>query len=224
MKTAMKRTAQPKAESSTKKTIKDVGKSKALTKSSLKAHDALLAKGAKDEEDALAQFQKLDKGDQQCLWKSFELQRKSAGVNDDYKTQVGSGAGIMSKKSKLLAGFIMDKGSVGNNYKRFMQSIKVTKEDTYQTQWISLEKAIQTWGKKELQARVQSGTILMRKNPKDPRFPEFKEEVVTQKVTVANGRELEYGGKAAASTSDMLGFFNANNGDATWDSFEMKVG
>ena len=195
---------------------------KKLTPGALKAHEALLKKGASDEDQALVEFGKLDKNAQQSLWKAFELQRKSAGVNDDYKAQVGTGAGIMAKKNKLMAGFILDKGSCGGNYKHFMQSIKVSKEATYQSQWITLEKALQTWGKKELQARVQSGTILMRKNPRDPRFPEFKEEFVTNKVTVAGNRELEFGGKGAASSSEMLGFFNTNHDDATWESFEMN--
>lgn len=195
---------------------------KKLTEGALKAHEALLKKGATDEDQAMVEFQKLDKNAQQSLWKAFELQRKSAGVNDEYKAQVGTGAGIMAKKNRLLAGFILDKGSCGSNYKHFMQSIKVVKEDTYQSQWITLEKALQTWGKKELQARVQSGTILMRKNPKDPRFPEFKEEVVSQKVTVARNRELEYGGKGAASSSEMLGFFNTSHEEVTWDAFEMN--
>jgi hypothetical protein len=54
------------------------------------------------------------------------------------------------QKNKLLAGFILDKGSCGGNYKHFMQSIKVSKEATYQSQWITLEKAVQTWGKKRI--------------------------------------------------------------------------
>jgi len=193
-----------------------------LTQGALKAHEELLKKGAKDENEALLEFGKLDRNAQQSLWKAFELQRKSAGVNDDYKSHVGTGAGIMAKKNKLLAGFILDKGSCGGNYKHFMQSIKVSKEATYQSQWITLEKALQTWGKKELQARVQSGTILMRKNPRDPRLPEFKEEFVSHKVTVAGNRELEFGGKGTASSSEMLGFFNTNHEDATWESFEMN--
>ena len=220
----VKKTGKEKAQASTATVKGQKGKAvtSKLTKGALKAHEELLHKGATDEAQALLEFGKLDKNAQQSLWKAFELQRKSAGVNDDYKSHVGTGAGIMAKKNKLLAGFILDKGTCAGNYKHFMQSIKVSKEATYQSQWITLEKAVQTWGKKELQARVQSGTILMRKNPRDPRFPEFKEEFVSHKVTVAGNRELEFGGKATASSSEMIGFFNANHEDSTWESFEMN--
>ena len=220
----VKKTGKEKAHASTATVKGQKGKAvtSKLTKGALKAHEELLHKGATDEAQALLEFGKLDKNAQQSLWKAFELQRKSAGVNDDYKSHVGTGAGIMAKKNKLLAGFILDKGTCAGNYKHFTQSIKVSKEATYQSQWITLEKAVQTWGKKELQARVQSGTILMRKNPRDPRFPEFKEEFVSHKVTVAGNRELEFGGKATASSSEMIGFFNTNHEDATWESFEMN--
>ena len=73
---------------------------KKLTQGALKAHEELLKKGAKDENEALLEFGKLDKNAQQSLWKAFELQRKSAGVNDDYKSHVGTGAGIMAKKKQ----------------------------------------------------------------------------------------------------------------------------
>jgi hypothetical protein len=58
---------------------------KKLTQGALKAHEELLKKGAKDENEALLEFGKLDKNAQQSLWKAFELQRKSAGENEDYK-------------------------------------------------------------------------------------------------------------------------------------------
>ena len=39
---------------------------------------------------------------------------------------------------------------------------------------------------------------------------------------MAGNRELEFGGKGTASSSEMLGFFNTNHEDATWESFEMN--
>ena len=76
-----------------------------------------------------------------------------------------------------------------------MQSIKVSRSKNYESEWISLEKALRAWGKTELHQRVHSGTILMRKNPKDPMFPKFKEKIVKEATNVDQTRELQMTGK-----------------------------
>ena len=67
-----------------------------------------------------------------------------------------------------------------------------------------------------------SGSILMRKNPKDPRFPELKGETVKEKVHVENSRELGVGGQSSCSVTDMMGFFNADASSVGWDDFSMS--
>jgi len=193
-----------------------------LTTGALKAHQALLKTGASDEDDALAKFNALDANSKMSMWKQFELQRKSSGFDGQWVAETGQGTGSSKKKMQLMAGFILDKGNIGNNYKSFMQKICVTKATDYESEWISLQKALNVWGKKELYARVQSGSILMRKNPKDPRFPEFKEETVKEKVHVENARELGVSGQSSCSVTDMMGFFNSDASSVGWDDFSMK--
>lgn len=195
-----------------------------LTEQNVKKHLAIMNAGADNEEDALAQFNKLDPKSKQSLWKAFELQRKSTGFDDQYNEETGKGAGSTIKKMKLMAGFIMDKGNIGNNYKQFMQKISVTKSKSYEAEWISLEKALRSWGKKELFERVKSGSILMRKNPKDPRFPEFKEESVKEKINVDNVREYAMGGSGSSSVNELMSFFNRDNDDMGWEDFAMVKG
>ena len=149
-----------------------------------------MAKGAANETEAVDLFNQLDQNSKQCLWKHFELQRKSMDVDAGFQSVACKGAGSMSKKMKIMAGFIMDKGNIGSNYQNFYQSVSVTKSQTYEENWLSMEKALSTWGKNELYERVKSGTIEMRKNPKDPRLPEFREKKVTKKVNVDNARVL----------------------------------
>jgi hypothetical protein len=197
-------------------------KSKALTEGNLKKHQDLLAKGASNEKDALELFNNLDSNSKQCLWKHFELQRKSMDVDAGFQSVAGKGAGSMGKKMKLMAGFIMDKGNIGSNYQSFYQSVSVTKSQTYEESWLSMEKALSTWGKNELYERVKSGTIEMRKNPKDPRFPEFREEKVTKKVNVDNTRNLTMGGQSQVGVTDMMAFFNQPGEDMEWDGFALE--
>lgn len=192
---------------------------KALTKKNVKAHTELLAKGAENEEQALALFAKLDTNSKQCLWKHFELQRKSNDADDGFQQVATKGAGSMGKKMKLMAGFIMDKGNIGSNYQQFYQSVSVSRSSTYEEAWLSLEKALGTWGKTELYERVKAGTIAMRKNPKDPRFPEFREEKTTTKVTAEGTRHFTMGGKSQAAVGDMMNFFNQDAGGIEWDGF-----
>ena len=195
---------------------------KKLTQDALKAHQALLKAGAEDQDDALAKFNALDPNSKMSMWKLFELQREANGFDGQWVSETGKGTGSSMKKMQLMAGFILDKGNIGNNYKSFMQKICVTRAKEYESEWISLQKALNVWGKKELYARVQSGSILMRKNPKDPRFPEFKEETVKDKVLVENNRELALGGQSSSSVTEMMGFFNADTSNASWDDFSMN--
>ena len=195
---------------------------KKLTQDALKAHQALLKAGATDQDDAIAKFNALDANSKMSVWKLFELHRKASGSDGQWVQETGKGTGSSMKKVQLMAGFILDKGNIGNNYKSFTQKICVTRAKEYESEWISLQKALNVWGKKELHARVQSGSILMRKNPKDPRFPEFKEETVKDKVLVENNRELAVGGQSSSSVNEMLGFFNADTSNASWEDFTMN--
>ena len=210
-----------------KKTIKSTSilkkpaASLALTEGNVKKHIELLKTGADNEQEALDQFNTLDPKSKMCIWKAFELQRKANGFEDQWVSETGKGAGSTTKKMQLMAGFIMDKGNIGNNYKQFMQKICVTKSKTYEAEWISTEKALRAWGKKELFERVKSGSILMRKNPKDPRFAEFKEESVKERVNVDNSREFAMGGSGVSSVNELMSFFNNDNDDMTWDDFSM---
>jgi hypothetical protein len=194
-----------------------------LTKENVKKHQTLLEAGAPNEAEALKKFNQLDELSKMSLWKSFEAERKMTGHNDQWVSET-TGPGSTKLKQKLLAGFIMDKGNIGNNYKQFMQGIKVSRSKNYESEWISLEKALRAWGKNELHQRVQSGTILMRKNPKDPRFPEFKEEILRESMKVDQTREFQMTGKGSASVNEAMAMFNVENTDFSWDDFDMDNG
>ena len=48
-----------------------------------------------------------------------------------------------------------------------MQEVTLSKEKGVKEKWLTLVQALNHWGKEELWARVQAGTILARKNPLD---------------------------------------------------------
>ena len=112
----------------------------------------------------------------QALWKKFERSRDTEGCKERYDLAT-SGAGGRSKRSSLL--------------KIWLQSGQSTKSSLWQDSVFELtsSKALGTtkvwqplhymlnhkYGQKELKARVQSGSIQIRANPRDPRFPEFCE-------------------------------------------------
>ena len=121
--------------------VKAAPKPKPLTKGNVKKHTELLANGAESEEQALALFNQLDSNSKQCLWKHFELQRKSNDADDGFQQVASKGAGSMGKKLKLMAGFIMDKGNIGSNYQHFYQSDSVTRSSTYEEACLSLSES-----------------------------------------------------------------------------------
>lgn len=85
------------------------------------------------------------------------------------------GSGSMAKKRKCLIGWVLDKGQCKQHYREVFHSISVVKSDIYVADWMTYEEAKSKYGTSELKERVDAGTILARRCPKDPRFFEFLE-------------------------------------------------
>ena len=83
------------------------------------------------------------------------------------------GIGSMAKKKKCLIGWVLDKGQCKQHYREFFHSISVNKSDIYVADWMTYEEAKNKYGTSELKDRVDAGTILARRCPKDQRFFEF---------------------------------------------------
>jgi hypothetical protein len=85
------------------------------------------------------------------------------------------GAGSVDKKRKCLIGWLLDKGQRKQHYREFFQSVSVVKSVIYVADWMTYEEAKGKYGTSELKERVDAGTILARRCPKDQKFFEFLE-------------------------------------------------
>ena len=68
----------------------------------------------------------------------------------------------------------MSDKTCGDRYREYVQEVTLSKEKGVKEKWLTLVQALNHWGKEELWARVQAGTILARKNPLDTRYWEFR--------------------------------------------------
>ena len=66
----------------------------------------------------------------------------------------------------------------------------VSKKHIAEAEWMSLKKALDVYGPKELKQRVHAGSIQTRSSPSDSRFPEFK--VLTEKDSVTVERTKQF--------------------------------
>ncbi|CAK0906702.1 unnamed protein product, partial [Prorocentrum cordatum] len=150
----------------------------------LKKHEQIVssgADGARTEDEVGEKFRQLDKKSQMSAWKMFEKSRQSEGNDADYKNST-KGTGSNEKKTRLLKKWILDKGKCGNHYLGYLQEINLDKSRKVEEDWVPFATAEKRWGKEELAARVKSGTIRARRDPKDTRFWEF--QVVTDMTSV----------------------------------------
>ena len=143
-----------------------------LTKKAVKDHNLFCeqVKGMSPKEFEKA-LDKLDPAATQRLWKQFQASRKVEGEEKTYQEAVqgndGGQAGSLAKKRKLLRCWIMSDKTCGDRYREYVQEVTLSKEKGVKEKWLTLVQALNHWGKEELWARVQAGTILARKNPLD---------------------------------------------------------
>ncbi len=176
-----------------------------LTEEALTSHKAFLQEmeekcnnGTMDQELFDKALQSVDPLISQALWKCFEQNRKSCGQDAVYKQEC-NGTGSTKKRRQLLRAWIMDKGSCGTTYRQSQQTLGMVQESGLKEKWLTLEEATAKWGKKELNSRLQAGTIEGRRCPSDKRFWEFKavQQVASKKVTLTKATTYKTGEEKA---------------------------
>jgi hypothetical protein len=93
-------------------------------------------------------------------------------------------------------------------FQNLVTSVFATRELEEKAAWQPLNFMVQRYGVKELKARVLAGTIECRKNPSDPRFPEFRDLVESdmRKITKQDTSSVQVTKKA--SSADFLAMAN----------------
>ena len=152
----------------------------------------------------------LSPAESQTLWKEFERCRRKDGSDADYKNQT-RGAGAQETRQKLLQGWLLDnKSTKGQHYRSVFKSLCVTKVEECDNTWMPQKWMEDKYGKTELVQRVEAGTLAVRKNPLDPRFYEFRDIKVSERVVKAERRaQGEQTGQTDAA--GFLKFWNASS-------------
>ena len=170
-------------------------------------------KSAKGDEDMDTLLKGLSHEQSQLLWKKFELSRKTESTEEDYKNMT-KGCGSKSKKHQLLRAWLADGLSTkGSTYKTLTSTYTVENKESLDSEWRPLQHMVNTYGKQELAALVESGAILVRKHPKDPRFYQFKDEVQKEGQTSTHKKEVQGKHETAIDMKDFLGFMRADFSD-----------
>ena len=142
-------------------------------------------KGAEDQQ--VEEFwNKCSTRQQQVLWKKFQSTRKSEGTEAAYHDAT-KGVGRNGKTKTLMKMWLKHGSTKHPVMIQHMTELRSTDSFRSTEEWKPLEAMKQKYGANELKARVNGGSILVRKSESDPRFPEFrdlseKKESKTQKV------------------------------------------
>ena len=148
---------------------------------------------------------KLSDKEQMCLWKKFESQRKQDGTDEQYRKAV-AGHGSRKKSVKCLKVYLKTGGNTKDAlFQDLVTKVSGTRGFEEKSVWQPLNYMLQKFGMKELKARVLAGTIECRKNPHDPRFPEFREFLESSSRAVLHEKSTEVNMKKKATLKD----FNA---------------
>ena len=134
-------------------------------------------------------WNKLSKREQQSLWKKFEFQRQQDGTSKEYQ-DLTKGYGRNQKALSLMKVYLKLGSTKHPAWVQSMASLRTSESYKETEEWIPLEGALKKFGPTELKARVQAGTIQVRKSPTDNRFPEFldSQQVFSKKTEVEKAR------------------------------------
>ena len=208
-KAGMKRPAAHEKEEKPPKTHKKNGKDKEeeeeddeiveplpLTEEALQSHNKFLSEMSKHKDMSQTQFDKtlatLPSRTAERLWKAFEACRKETGSDGQYK-EASSGCGQQKKKRALLRGWCMDKGKIGDCYRKMLTTVRVVAKQGVEEKWITKAEALPEMGAEELKDRLQKGTIKARRNPLDRDYWEFQAIVEKKSNMAEKDRETQYG-------------------------------
>ena len=143
-----------------------------------------------------------------ALLHRFERSRKGSNEDDAYKTATAGTHLSGIKKKKMLAGWVLDGGECGKNFKGFQMEFGLTKSAGVFTDWLSQQEATTKYGESQLKAMVAAGTIESRRFAKDPRFFEFKAASEKQSTVVHGGKTVTLSGPKMAITNDEVVAFS----------------
>jgi len=168
------------------------------------------ADSAKKECDVEELVASLSPDQSQLLWKRFELTRRAEGNDTTYKTMT-SGAGSQARKHQLLKAWLSDGLTTkGATYKTITSTYTVEKKEGLDGEWRPMQHMINTYGKQELAALVESGAILVRKHPKDPRFYQFKDEIQKESLSSSQKKALQGRHESTTGTNEFLNFMKSD--------------
>jgi hypothetical protein len=205
--------------------VQAVAKKPAMYGDSMEAQILSLA-GKPDEVDDF--LKNLNQQQSQEVWKKFQQGRLRDGVQQDYEKAV-EGHGTQRKRKECLKAWIVGKMSCkSSEYLETHHSLGMNKKWSADAQWMTLQKALEEFGPKELKLRVASGSIQSRPSPTDKRFPEFR--VVREKDSVelvrSKGMRATSGGKVSVDVFKRLNNDTADKGLELldWDTFNIADG
>ena len=171
--------------------------------------EATLAKLEGASDDKIQQFLlKLSDKEQMCLWKKFENQRKQDGTDEQYR-KVVAGTGMKKKANACLKVYLKTGGNTKDAmFQDLVTKVYGTKSMEEKAAWQPLNYMLTRYGMKELKARVLAGTIECRKNPHDPRFPEFRELLETEARSIVHENSSQVKSSRKAGASEFLALAN----------------
>ena len=171
--------------------------------------EATLAKLEGASDDKIQQFLvKLSDKEQMCLWKKFENQRKQDGTDDQYR-QVVAGTGMKKKANACLKVFLKAGGNTKDAmFQDLVTRVYGTKSMEEKAVWQPLNYMLTRYGLKELKARVLAGTVERRKNPHDPRFPEFRELLETEARSLVHENSSQVKSSRKTGSNEFLAMAN----------------
>ncbi|CAK9046168.1 Uncharacterized protein SCF082_LOCUS26012 [Durusdinium trenchii] len=137
---------------------------------------------------------------QQCLWKKFEKQRKEEGTEAAYRDAV-RGSGMRKKSAGLMKVWLKHQSTKHPVMVQQLTELRSVESFTTKETWVPLETIKQKYGPAELKARVAGGSVLVRKSPSDPRFPEFQ-DLSEERVQKTEKTKLKQGKLDAKATWD----------------------
>ena len=114
--------------------------------------------------------------EQQRLWKKYQANREYEGTDDNYRVLTKGTGGKTLSKALLKVWISSGCATKGKVYQTHVAKISNITKRGQLDQWQPLAWMSTKYGTRELKARVVAGSIQVRRNPLDPRFPEFLDQ------------------------------------------------
>ena len=120
--------------------------------------------------------------EQQRLWKKYQANGEYEGTGDNHRVLTKGAGGKTLSKALLKVWISSGCTTKGKVYQTHVAKISNITKRGQLDQWQPLAWMSTKYGTRELKARVVAGSVQVRRNPLDPRFPEFLDQSDTQTV------------------------------------------